>query len=171
MSAPSQQRPLMPSANDDVDPQIPRLRGRTPIAPDEVRLSVLIPVYNEQNTIRIIVEQVRSVPVRTEIVCVNDCSTDDSRAILDQLHAEGLIDIVVHKEHNEGKGAAIRTALQRSSGPFALPTRMTPSRFHVPPRPGDVVASVRAGPPERSIRLTLLSAKNPIDRLSGDQNG
>ena len=116
MSAPSQQRPLMPSANDDVDPQIPRLRGRTPIAPDEVRLSVLIPVYNEQNTIRIIVEQVRSVPVRTEIVCVNDCSTDDSRAILDQLHAEGLIDIVVHKDHNEGKGAAIRTALQRSSG-------------------------------------------------------
>ena len=117
MSArPSQQRPLMPSANDEVESPIPRLRGRTPIAAEEVHLSVLIPVYNEQNTIRIIVEQVRSVPVRTEIVCVNDCSTDDSRAILDQLHAEGLIDVVVHKEHNEGKGAAIRTALQRSSG-------------------------------------------------------
>jgi glycosyltransferase involved in cell wall biosynthesis len=93
-----------------------RLRGRTPIDPDDVRLSVLIPVYNEQLTIRMIVEQVRSVPVQMEVICVNDCSTDRSREILDTLLAEGLVDVVVHKEQNEGKGAAIRTALARSTG-------------------------------------------------------
>jgi glycosyltransferase involved in cell wall biosynthesis len=114
MSAPPQ-RPLTPLANEAAE-LVPRLRGRTQIPPDEVHLSVLIPVYNEENTIRMIIDQVRAVPVRTEIVCVNDCSTDGSRAILDQMHAEGLIDILVHKEQNEGKGAAIRTALNHSTG-------------------------------------------------------
>ena len=115
MSAPPQ-RPLTPLRNDVVESMVPRLRGRSPIPFEEIHLSVLIPVYNEENTIRIIIDQVRAVPVRTEIVCVNDCSTDGSRSILDRLHAEGLIDILVHKEQNEGKGAAIRTALQHSTG-------------------------------------------------------
>lgn len=121
MSAPpSHRRSLTPSMNSAVDSLVPRLQGRTPIPPDEVHLSVLVPVYNEENTIRIILDQVRAVPVRTEIVCVNDCSTDGSRAILDALHAEGLIDILVHKERNEGKGAAIRTALARSTGNIVI---------------------------------------------------
>jgi len=83
---------------------------------EDLRLSVLIPVYNEEATIRIIIEQVRAVPVPMELICVNDCSTDGTRAVLDRLHAAGLIDVLVHKEKNEGKGAAIRTALQRSTG-------------------------------------------------------
>ena len=120
MTAPPHSRPLSPPANEAVESLVPRLRGRTPIAPADVRLSVLIPVYNEEKTIRTIVEQVRSVPVRTEIVCVNDCSTDGSRAILDRLHEAGLIDILVHKEVNEGKGAAIRTALARSTGNIVI---------------------------------------------------
>jgi glycosyltransferase involved in cell wall biosynthesis len=99
---------------------VPRLRGRTPIPVEDVRLSVLIPVYNEENTIRGIVEQVRAVPVRTEIVCVNDCSTDGSGAILDRLQEAGQIDVLVHKERNEGKGAAIRAALQRSTGNIVI---------------------------------------------------
>lgn len=110
------QRPLTPLSNDIVESLVPRLRGRSPIAPHDVHLTVLIPVYNEENTIRVIVEQVRSVPIRTEIICVNDCSTDGSREILDRLLEAGLIDVLVHKERNEGKGAAIRTALQRSTG-------------------------------------------------------
>jgi glycosyltransferase involved in cell wall biosynthesis len=116
----SQHRPLTPLSQDAIEDAVPRLRGRTPMTADEVRLSVLVPVYNEENTIRIIIDQVRSVPVRTEIVCVNDCSTDGSREILDRMHAEGLIDVLVHKEKNEGKGAAIRTALQRSSGNIVI---------------------------------------------------
>jgi glycosyltransferase involved in cell wall biosynthesis len=109
-------RPLTPLSNEVIEAAVPRLRGRTPIAMEDLRLSVLIPVYNEEATIRIIIEQVRSVPVPMEIICVNDCSTDGSRAALDRMHGAGLIDVVVHKEKNEGKGAAIRTALQRSTG-------------------------------------------------------
>lgn len=109
-------RPLTPLSADAIESGIPRLRGRTPIAPEALRLSVLIPVYNEEATLRLIVEQVRSVPVAMEIICVNDCSTDGTRAVLDRLHEAGLVDVVVHKERNEGKGAAIRTALARSTG-------------------------------------------------------
>ena len=50
---------------------------------------MLIPVYNEENTIRLIIDQVRSVPVRMEIICVNDCSTDGSREVLDRMHDAG----------------------------------------------------------------------------------
>src|SRR5688572_19573033 len=115
MSAPTF-RPLTPLSTEVIEAAVPRLRGRSAIRPDELRLSVLVPVYNEENTIRIIIEQVRSVPVRVEVICVNDCSTDGTREILDRMHAAGLIDVLVHKERNEGKGAAIRTALQRSTG-------------------------------------------------------
>jgi glycosyltransferase involved in cell wall biosynthesis len=115
MSAPIH-RPLTPLSTDTIQALVPRLRGRTPIPRGDLLLSVLIPVYNEESTIRVIVEQVRSAPVRTEVICVNDCSTDGSREILDRLHGAGLIDVLVHKERNQGKGAAIRTALGRSTG-------------------------------------------------------
>ena len=90
MSAPTR-RSLTPLSNEAIEAAVPRLRGRSPIAPDELLLSVLVPVYNEENTIRIIIEQVKSVPIRTQIICVNDCSTDGSRAILDRLHEAGMI--------------------------------------------------------------------------------
>jgi len=121
MSAPPRtQRPLTPLSTEAVEALVPRLRGRTPIAREEVHLSVLVPVYNEAATVRAIVEQVRSVPIRTEIICVNDCSTDGTREILDRLRDVGLIDVLVHKEQNEGKGAAIRTALARSTGNIVI---------------------------------------------------
>ena len=87
---------LTPLDSPAAESAVPRLRGRTPIPPDEVRLSVLIPVYNEQSTLRLIVQQVRAVPVSMEVICVNDCSTDGSRAVLDELHEAGLVDVVVH---------------------------------------------------------------------------
>ena len=82
----------------------------------DLRLSVLIPVYNEERTIAAIVDLVRNAPMSTEIICVNDGSSDGSRAELDRLLACGLVDIVVHQEKNAGKGAAIRTAIARSTG-------------------------------------------------------
>lgn len=103
------------TAGPSID-SLPRMRGATPLSSDELTLSVLIPVYNEEQTIELIVKQVRSVSVKKEIICVNDCSTDGTRAILDRLLAEGMIDRLVHKEVNEGKGAAIRTALSISTG-------------------------------------------------------
>jgi len=94
----------------------PRMRGRTPIDRDSLVLSVLIPVYNERDTIELILDQVHAVPVRKQIICVNDFSTDGTKEILDRLHAEGRIDRLIHQPHNMGKGAAIRTALAASTG-------------------------------------------------------
>jgi len=95
---------------------IARMRGRTPIARNQLRLSVLIPVYNERETIEVILDQVHSVPIDKEIVCVNDCSTDGTTEILDRLHAEGRIHVLIHQPLNRGKGAAIRTAMKASTG-------------------------------------------------------
>jgi glycosyltransferase involved in cell wall biosynthesis len=113
MTSPRRMTPLNAAAMGGL---IPRMRGHTPIEPDEVRLSVLIPVYNERTTIELIIDQVRSVPVNMEIICVNDCSTDGTRDILDRLQRNGRIDRLIHKERNEGKGAAIRSALGASTG-------------------------------------------------------
>jgi glycosyltransferase involved in cell wall biosynthesis len=73
-------------------------------------------VYNERNTIRLILDQVHAAPVRKQVICVNDCSTDGSAEILNALKAEGLIDVLIHQPENRGKGYAIRTALQASTG-------------------------------------------------------
>ena len=97
-------------------PATPRMRGRTPIDRDSLVLSVLIPVYNERNTIELILNQVHAVPVRKEIICVNDASVDGTKEILDRLYAEGRIHRLIHQPHNMGKGAAIRTALAASTG-------------------------------------------------------
>jgi glycosyltransferase involved in cell wall biosynthesis len=93
-----------------------RVRGRTPIPPETVRLSVLMPVYNERDTIDHIVDLVRGVAVTKEIICVDDCSTDGTREVLDRLLSAGLVDRVIHQPVNRGKGAAIRTALAASTG-------------------------------------------------------
>jgi glycosyltransferase involved in cell wall biosynthesis len=93
-----------------------RARGRTPIPPNTVRLSVLVPVYNERDTIEALIDMVRSVSVAKEIICVDDCSTDGTREVLEQLLANGLVDRVICQPVNRGKGAAIRTALAASTG-------------------------------------------------------
>ncbi|MBA3853426.1 MAG: glycosyl transferase [Gemmatimonas sp.] len=93
-----------------------RIRGRTPLPLDDITLSVLIPVYNERATIETIVDAVRVVPMRTQVICVDDCSTDGTRQELERLHAAGKIDVLRFHEVNRGKGAAIRTALAASTG-------------------------------------------------------
>jgi glycosyltransferase involved in cell wall biosynthesis len=93
-----------------------RARGRTPIPPETIRLSVLVPVYNERATIEHIVEMIHSVPIAKEIICVDDCSRDGTAAVLRQLLDAGLVDRVITHPHNRGKGAAIRTALAASTG-------------------------------------------------------
>jgi glycosyltransferase involved in cell wall biosynthesis len=93
-----------------------RMRGRTPLPREQLRLSVLIPVYNEEHTIELIVDQVHAVPVRKEVICVNDMSTDGTKDVLERLAAKGRIDQLIHHPVNRGKGAAIRTALAASTG-------------------------------------------------------
>jgi glycosyltransferase involved in cell wall biosynthesis len=83
---------------------------------DIPRLSVIVPVYNERNTLNTIVERLRAVPLPMEIITVNDCSKDGSGEILDQLKAAGAIDVVVHHPVNRGKGAALRTGIEHATG-------------------------------------------------------
>jgi len=97
-----------------------RMRQRTPLDPDAVTLSVLVPVYNERDTIDLILDQVNATPMRKEIICVNDRSTDGTEDILDRLLAQGRIDRLIHQPENRGKGAAIREALSASTGEIVI---------------------------------------------------
>lgn len=80
------------------------------------RLSVIVPVYNEAGTLSEVVDRLRAVPLPMEIIAVNDASTDGSHDILDDLHARGLVEIVVHQPENRGKGAALREGIRRATG-------------------------------------------------------
>ncbi len=84
--------------------------------PNSVRLSVLMPVYNEAATLADAIRRVRSVPLDLEIICVDDGSRDGTRDVLAELEAEGLVDTVVLHPENRGKGAAIRTAIDSATG-------------------------------------------------------
>lgn len=81
-----------------------------------MKLSVIIPVYNEEDTILEIVSQVKNCGVPDlEIIIVNDCSTDSTKEKLDSLSVFSDIKVINHAV-NKGKGAAIRTAQAHVSG-------------------------------------------------------
>jgi glycosyltransferase involved in cell wall biosynthesis len=81
-----------------------------------MKVSVVIPCYNEEKTIRTIVGRVKqSEVVLHEIVIVNDCSTDGTKEVLKELETDPLIRIH-HHEVNQGKGAALRTGFKQVSG-------------------------------------------------------
>jgi glycosyltransferase involved in cell wall biosynthesis len=80
----------------------------------ELKLTVIIPVYNEVNTIEYIVNRVREKECVYEIVVVDDCSTDGTEKILSNLRKK-VNHLIIH-ERNLGKGAAIRTALKYVTG-------------------------------------------------------
>jgi glycosyltransferase involved in cell wall biosynthesis len=85
-------------------------------AANEVVLSVLVPAYNEGPTIQRALERLAAVPLRLEVVAVDDGSRDDTGAVLDALKARGLVHTVVHHPVNRGKGAAIRSAIAAATG-------------------------------------------------------
>jgi glycosyltransferase involved in cell wall biosynthesis len=81
-----------------------------------IKVSILMPVFNERATVEHAIERVRELPVDVEIVCVDDCSSDGTRDVLARLKASGAIDELVLHEKNRGKGAAVRSALARATG-------------------------------------------------------
>jgi glycosyltransferase involved in cell wall biosynthesis len=83
-----------------------------------MNLSVVIPVYNEKDTIREIHDRVRAVPVEKEIILVDDCSTDGTREIIRQL-ADDTTKVIFH-DHNMGKGAALRTGFKNAAGDIVI---------------------------------------------------
>ncbi|MEM1305856.1 MAG: glycosyltransferase family 2 protein, partial [Planctomycetota bacterium] len=90
-----------------------------PAKQQRLGLSVLIPVYNERETIREIVRRVRAAEQHDEIVIVDDCSTDGTRDVLLELDRAEDIRVILHG-YNKGKGGALRTALGHARGDVVL---------------------------------------------------
>ena len=90
----------------------------------ELRLSILIPVYNERTMVERSLAQVLAAPLPEnmdrELIIVDDCSTDGTSQILDRLAAEQPVIQLIRKKVNEGKGAAVRTAIQQAQGDFCI---------------------------------------------------
>ena len=84
-----------------------------------MKLSVIIPVYNEEKTIGEIIRRVQATGLVDEIVVVDDGSSDGSRAILAGLEEQGSVRVLLH-EHNQGKGAAVRTGIRNANGELLL---------------------------------------------------
>jgi glycosyltransferase involved in cell wall biosynthesis len=89
-----------------------------------MRLSILIPVYNERTVVERSLAGVLAAPIpeqmERELVVVDDCSTDGTRAILERLAAQHPEIRLIRHEKNSGKGAAVRTAIDHATGEFSL---------------------------------------------------
>ena len=84
-------------------------------------LSVIVPAYNEAVTIEAAVRRLQDVPLRLEVIAVDDASTDGTGAIVDRLAQAGLIDRVLHQPVNRGKGAALRAGIAVATGHVIVP--------------------------------------------------
>jgi hypothetical protein len=82
-------------------------------------LTVIVPVYNEQVTIKKLLQTVLDAPYDKQVIVVDDCSTDATARILATFHDEPGVDVLRHAV-NRGKGAAIRTGLERSRGLYTI---------------------------------------------------
>lgn len=93
--------------------------GLYPI-PEDLVLSVVIPVYKEMRTIHEIVRRVRAVPVRKQIILVDDCSTDGTRELLQEWQKTQPDLTILFHEKNQGKGAALRTGFKHATGNLVI---------------------------------------------------
>ncbi len=85
-----------------------------------MKLSIVIPCYNEAHTIRMIVDRVRAAPVAAkEIIIVDDCSRDGTRDLL-RTQIAPLVDKIIYHEVNQGKGAALRTGFAAATGDIVI---------------------------------------------------
>ena len=85
-----------------------------------MKLSIVIPCYNERGTILGLVQAVRAAPVADkEIIIVDDCSTDGTREILADLITP-LVDKIIYQDTNQGKGAALRAGFQHATGDIVV---------------------------------------------------
>jgi glycosyltransferase involved in cell wall biosynthesis len=85
-----------------------------------MKLSVVMPVYNEQATLREVVERVLSVAIDIELICVDDGSKDRSREILAELEKQWPQIRVLLQPQNMGKGAALRRGIQEATGDYVI---------------------------------------------------
>ena len=84
-----------------------------------MKLSVIIPVYNEVESIQVILKRVQAQKLTHEIIVVDDGSIDGTRDVLKKLDGKNGLHIILH-EHNKGKGAAVRTGMTAAKGDILL---------------------------------------------------
>ncbi len=84
-----------------------------------MKLSVIVPAYNEVHTIQELLRRVQAVGLADEVIIVDDGSTDGTREILSSLDGDGTMRVVLHPE-NKGKGAAVRTGIAHAMGEVLL---------------------------------------------------
>ena len=86
-----------------------------------MKISIVVPCFNEINTIGSILETILSTPLpfEEEVIIVDDCSTDGTRDYLNSLHQEGPVRVIYH-DTNQGKGAALNTGFQHSTGDIII---------------------------------------------------
>jgi glycosyltransferase involved in cell wall biosynthesis len=91
-----------------------------------MKLSIVIPVYNEENLISFLLEKVSKVNllgnIEKEVIVVNDCSTDNTAVVLRNYISNNPSQNLVYFEHatNQGKGAALRTGISRATGDYVV---------------------------------------------------
>ena len=84
-----------------------------------MKISVIIPVYNEVESIREIVKRVNNTKLAWEIVIVDDCSIDGTRDVLREMDGKGNVRVIL-KDKNEGKGSAVRAGMTAAKGEVLL---------------------------------------------------
>jgi len=85
-----------------------------------LKLSVIVPCYNEVDTIAQIIDAIKASPIQNcEIIIVDDCSTDGTRELLQQ-ELGSQVDQVIYHTQNKGKGAALRTGFAVMTGDIAI---------------------------------------------------
>jgi len=85
-----------------------------------MKLSVVMPIYNERRTLRAVIDRVLAVPLELELICVDDGSRDGSREILGDLQNQHPNLRVLLQPKNMGKGAALRRGIQEATGDFVV---------------------------------------------------
>lgn len=86
----------------------------------EKRLSVIMPVYNEATTVAVVIQTVLAQSQVLELIAVNDCSSDGTELVLNQLAAGEPRLKVLHHTINQGKGAALHTGIKHATGDFLI---------------------------------------------------
>lgn len=118
-----------------------------------MKISILMPVYNERKTILEVLDLVKSVGIDKEIIIVDDCSADGTRESLKERFGGGLDGIkVFYHEKNRGKGSAIRTALSHAAGDYVIV------------QDADMEYS-----PHDIVKLAALAEKNGLDAVYGSR--
>ncbi len=84
-----------------------------------VKLSVVMPVYNEEETVEAIVAAVQAIDIPKEIIIVNDASTDGTAVKLDSIAGNSQVRLITH-ERNRGKGAALRSGFKHATGEIVI---------------------------------------------------